>query len=600
MKVNSRTRTNWLRHIPGIICVFTILAVVTPSFAQMRYEKLLGENGTEQDRGRGVAECSNGDIVIAGFKDFANVNTPENITLTRTDACGNILWSKRYQTYVTHNARGEAHDVLQDIDGGFVVCGYTETPYPIDHPQYPTRTTHRDAFILKTDGSGNIVWWRIFGGEENDEAHAIMINQKGNYLVTGYTMSYGTGTPDYKNVLFAEVLSTGLMYSFDWYGGDYDEEAFDLLELNYNGSQKVAYVMVGSTMRLDPTHGMHEDIYMIRRNMTSPTDLEIAIGWPTSDERGTSLVLTQDGQGNDNGYIITGYSDTYGSRDVFLSEVVLDLSNLGIQTIFRDDAGDDIGQSIQKLTNSQVAVAGTSSSWGTNPDNAFLFNASTAVSLWLPNWWNAYTADNATNDAAFSLALTSNGGYVLTGEAGSTSSPGRSTDMLLVRTTSSGQTNCETAVDPTPIPAFFPFEDPDYDTGGPEIPTPDPIQYVSVTSMTAVVPCPGVQCKGAPGNINDPAGFESAATDVLHSVAALPNPLGTAKNLTVNVTMNAGAKVVIRIVDARGRVAISRTVELGAGDHSLSFDIGGFAAGSYNLTLQAGTIVKTLKIVKTR
>ncbi len=78
----------------------------------------------------------------------------------------------------------EAFDIVAD-DDGYVIVGVTETD------------THgrEDVYIFKIDEKGKVLWRKNYGGRDSDIAHSITKTDDG-YLVVGETESYGNGRKD--------------------------------------------------------------------------------------------------------------------------------------------------------------------------------------------------------------------------------------------------------------------------------------------------------------------------------------------------------------------------------------------------------------------
>ncbi len=131
------------------------------------------------DFGRDIAATSDGNIVIAGYtgcfgwKGF----------LLKIDTQGNKLWQKAYNTSSTDF---ETISSIAALPDGFVLAG----SHGLVSGQPPV-TGPLDALVIKTDGSGNEIWRRTYGGAGRDEAQGVILTQDGNYMIFGTTQSYG-------------------------------------------------------------------------------------------------------------------------------------------------------------------------------------------------------------------------------------------------------------------------------------------------------------------------------------------------------------------------------------------------------------------------
>ena len=105
-------------------------------------------NGGVYSVGRSVCQTTDGGYIIAGLTVLTGVG--HIVYLIKTDEDGDTLWTRTFGGGGTD----EAMAVQQTIDGGYIIVGYTNT---IGSGNY-------DILLIKTDGFGNELWTKTFGG----------------------------------------------------------------------------------------------------------------------------------------------------------------------------------------------------------------------------------------------------------------------------------------------------------------------------------------------------------------------------------------------------------------------------------------------------
>ncbi|UCC79268.1 MAG: T9SS type A sorting domain-containing protein [Candidatus Zixiibacteriota bacterium] len=296
---------------------------------------------TSDDIGRSVEPLDDGGYIITGYAGGY-------IVLMKTDSLGNHLWH-HYFDY------GWGRAVRVTNDGGFVIAGYTM--FGVNSEQ---------IFIAKTDGEGNLVWSRAYGGPNAERAWDVRETPNGDFVVLGWTESFGMGRSD---IYVIKTDSNGDSLWTRTYGSDGTDEGRSLL-LKEDGGLIIAgkiyapgtYVnmaIISTDSNGDTiwTKIFPEGDYQVANSITATSDggyifAAISSGYPDIskilkiDSNGDSLWChtlefpTQDLycrsiiQSSDGGYVIAGYSGYYSSlRDVFLCKLASDIVGVNDGTI---------------------------------------------------------------------------------------------------------------------------------------------------------------------------------------------------------------------------------------------------------------------------
>ncbi len=289
--------------------------------------------------------------------------------------------------------------------------------------------------ILMPTIFAQITFIKKYGGPISEYGHSVVQTYDSGYIVAGMTISYGAGSYDYYLVKTDEYGDT--LWTKTYGGVNYDE-AFSVAQTSDSG-----YIIVGYTV----SYGAGDnDVYLIKTDEYGDTLWTRTYGGVNTDE-GYSIAQTIDG-----GYIITGYTTSYGSGmgDVYLIKInsigdtiwtrayggpstergwsviqsfdgnyiatggngsdvyVIKVDPLG-DTIWTKTYGGDVGFSIIETADSGFVIAGASSFSGYS--SVYLIkiksNGDTV-------WTKCY--DNAEINYAWTVSRTMDGGYIIGAE----------------------------------------------------------------------------------------------------------------------------------------------------------------------------------------
>jgi hypothetical protein len=170
----------------------------------------------EAEYGTSVVQLPNNDYLISGHQTTFVGGPPQaDALLIRTDSSGNMLWSKQYGDSLWEDFT--AIKIL--ANGDFIVAGSTVT---FGAGSY-------DILLMQTDSSGTPVWSRAFGGSETDAAYDLHILPNSDFIVSGYTESYGFGNyqgSDSTDIFLMKADAAGNLLWMNAYGDGLQDEAF--------------------------------------------------------------------------------------------------------------------------------------------------------------------------------------------------------------------------------------------------------------------------------------------------------------------------------------------------------------------------------------
>lgn len=158
--------------------------VKTDSKGNIEWEKTYGGSATEY--ARSIKATKDGGYVIGGYSasingDLTNYKGGGDFWLLRIDNKGNKLWQKSYG--------GSSYEHILDItitnDNGILAAGRTLS----NNGDITINKGYYDAWVIKTDASGNLQWQKTMGGTESDAFSSVIQLANGNYVLTGNTSS---------------------------------------------------------------------------------------------------------------------------------------------------------------------------------------------------------------------------------------------------------------------------------------------------------------------------------------------------------------------------------------------------------------------------
>ncbi len=202
----------------------------------IQWQKCLG--GIYTETAAFIHQTADGGYIVAGSSNSVDCNIKSHNSLdywiVKLDGNGETQWQKSYGGSKNEYAWG----ISLTNDGGYVVTGDTES----NDGDVTGNHGARDFWIIKIDGSGNLIWQKTLGGSGDDGSKSVEATADGGCIVTGTTesndgdVSGNHGTRDYWVV---KLSSTGSLQWQKCYGGSYFDEPWSI-KLTQDGGYIVA------------------------------------------------------------------------------------------------------------------------------------------------------------------------------------------------------------------------------------------------------------------------------------------------------------------------------------------------------------------------
>jgi len=281
-------------------------------------------------------------------------------------------------------------------------------PWRLEHGTGCVGQTTR-AKLNKLYGCGQVVtpatsWQRTYGGSDSDEGYSVIQTNDGGYIITGLTDSYDGDSrlgliPDEGDVYLIKTDANGnLIWQKNYGGPEWSpglDEGWSIAQTNDGG-----YIIAGLT----ESYGTIGDVYLIKTDVNGNLLWQKNYGGPKWDI-GYSLALTSDG-----GYIIAGKTESYGAggSDVYLIKTDVN-GNLLWQKNYGGPRRDE-GRSVAQINDGGYIIVGDTES-RLNYFDVYLIKTDANGNM---VWQKTY--GRSSYDIGWSIAQTSDGGYIIAGD----------------------------------------------------------------------------------------------------------------------------------------------------------------------------------------
>ena len=335
--------------------------------------------GDESDSGQIIKKTTdNGYVIIGSTSSFGESNT--DFWLLKTNADGNEVWNHTYGIYL--NEYGI--DVQQTSDGGYILVGYCLF----------FQSHNQGIRVVKTDANGIEHWNKTFGDEYHPaSAFSVYQMSDGGYLIFGSNWTnasnlYLIKTDGSGNILWEKhVACPGMLFASAKTndGGfiltglvetTYDSDLYLMkIDANYNNQWDIAiggdfadiglsvlqtqdnqYVAVGIGNAVD---GFEDgDVFLVQVDAWGNEEWNKTIGG-NDTEIGWSVKETQDG------YVIVGANGSYDSNNLDL--LFIHTNKQGLADEIWSLGGDSYDEGLYVLvtTEGDYLITGYTMSFGT-------------------------------------------------------------------------------------------------------------------------------------------------------------------------------------------------------------------------------------------
>lgn len=369
------------------------------------YAKAYG--GSSQERLYGITQSTDGGLVMVGYTDSWGYGSTDFFFL-KTEENGNLDWAYA----MGFPELGGGYDILCTSSGGYFLTGY-----------YRDASYNMYGYNYHTNASGGVIFSGVYGIASSSSQRNMGAVQAadGNFVTAGYARN-GTNQEIFLNKI-DQWTGTSIWSSL--IGTTYTDGADNIIQRTDGG-----YAVIGHTY----TGSIAYDVCLLFVDAGGNQESFLAIGG-SSNDFGNDIVLSQDGN-----YVFAGETNSYGTGgDMFLSK--RDSNGDEIWSVAIGGASSDVANAVVQAEDGGYLLSGYTRSYGDPYGDLFLVKTDNTGN---PEW--GWTFGGSYSDEGTDIFLDENGCIYV---CGFTRSYGVSTttyDGLLVKFAPDGSTCLGTEV----------------------------------------------------------------------------------------------------------------------------------------------------------
>lgn len=323
--------------------------------------------GSADERGNSIIQTQDGGYAILGFSFSDDGDVSENAGLqdywlAKLDPSGNISWQNSFG----YSGTDTGISVIQTNDQGYLISGILDVTASGglgNSSRAINKHAGGDYWVLKLNNSGDIEWSKYFGGNFTDTPEGIAKTEDNGFIIAGGSDSDDTDISNNLGSYDFWIIKISALGDLVWeksFGGDQIDEARAIVSSG-DGNYIIAGDTRSNTNDISNNNG-GADLWLIKISPNGDLIWEKNIGG-TSFDVARSLVRTQD-----NGFLLGGssrsedidVSENKGQNDAW----ILKTDSNGILQWETTVGGSDIdfGYGIAELNDNSVILVGDSTS----------------------------------------------------------------------------------------------------------------------------------------------------------------------------------------------------------------------------------------------
>ncbi|MFX0208904.1 MAG: hypothetical protein ACFFDT_23170 [Candidatus Hodarchaeota archaeon] len=298
-----------------------------------------------------------------------------------------------------------AYSIIPVSDGDYILAGYT----------YSYGDGQSDAWLVKINRLGQQEWSKTYGGVAKEAAQSVILSSDGGYIFVGLTESYGMGEED----MWLVKTDTGGQVEWNQtFGGTGQDIAFSVVVAPDGG-----YVLSGRTT----SFGIGAmDVWVVKTDAAGQMEWNQTFGGVDDDDCMSILTVS------DGGYVLIGSTKSFGMGGMDMWLVKIDAAGQVEWNQTFGGTGHDVAFSGIVTPDGGYVIVGNTNSFGAGNDDIWVIKTNAAGQI---EWNQTYGGIEV--EWGNSIIATADSGYVVAGRTGSYGDG--AIDMWLVKINATGQ-----------------------------------------------------------------------------------------------------------------------------------------------------------------
>jgi len=187
--------------------------------------------GSFTDSPTGIAETENNEFIFVGSSDSNDVDISNNkgtydFWVVKSEAGGNMIWEKSYGGSEIDEARA----IAKSNDGNYIIVGDTRSrDFDVS-----VNNGAADLWAIKIAGNGDLIWNQSYGGSSFDVSRSINKTSDNGYIISGSSRSSDgdvTRNQGQNDAWIVKINEEGQLLWETTVGGSEIDFAYDAVQL---------------------------------------------------------------------------------------------------------------------------------------------------------------------------------------------------------------------------------------------------------------------------------------------------------------------------------------------------------------------------------